>query len=202
MSFQDNHYEIIRGVLHPEVLELMDIEIELLKKVSYAKNKKNEENKFIFSDQQVANSYSRYSPPCVEALSIKLLPLIEKVTGKQLYSSFSYTRIYYKGATMAEHTDRPSCEYAVTINISVDPEPWEIWFNDLNGNRFPILLNPGDLIVYKGGVLPHWRNEYMGKRQTQAFLFYVDQFGEYKDNKYDSRVCLGMPHPAGQRGGI
>jgi hypothetical protein len=102
MSFQENHYEIIRGVLHPEVLEVVDIEMELLKKVTYAKNKKSEENKFIFGDRQVLNSYSRYAPPCIEALSVKLLPLVEKVIGKQLYSSFSYARIYYKGATMIE----------------------------------------------------------------------------------------------------
>lgn len=202
MSFQDNYYEIIRGALHPEVLELVDIEMELLKKVTYAKNKQDEENKFIFSDGQVTNSYSRYAPPCVEALSIKLLPLMEKVIGKQLYSSFSYARIYYNGATMAEHKDRPSCEFATTINISIDPEPWEIWFDDLKGNRFPILLNPGDLIVYKGSVLPHWRNEYLGERQLQAFLFYVDKFGKCKDYKYDRRKCLGMPDPEEYCGGI
>jgi hypothetical protein len=44
----------------------------------------------------------------------------------------------------------------------------------------------------------------MGERQTQAFLFYVDKFGKYKDHKYDRRECLGLPSPGayGFVGGI
>ena len=126
---------------------------------------------------------------------------MEELTDKKLYNTYTYARIYYTGATMAVHTDRPSCEFSATINISVDPEPWEIWFDNLKGDRFPILLNPGDLIVYKGDILPHWRDEYKGERQTQAFLHYVDKFGNYRDYKFDHRPYLGMPPPGGERGG-
>jgi hypothetical protein len=94
---------------------------------------------------------------------------------------------------MAEHTDRPSCEYSCTLNVSIDPEPWEIWFEDLEKKRFPVTLHPGDLIVYKGDILNHWRLPYEGNRQTQAFLHYVDKFGNHRDYKWDHRVYLGLP---------
>jgi hypothetical protein len=94
---------------------------------------------------------------------------------------------------MERHTDRPSCEYSTTINISIDPEPWEIWFETLQGDHKAINLYPGDMIVYKGDTLPHWRTEYKGKRQNQAFLHYVDKRGKYRDYKWDHRAFLGLP---------
>jgi hypothetical protein len=202
MSFQENLYEVVRGALQPQTLQLLDIEFELFKKVTFLKGGQSEENKYMFGDEQVTKSYAHYAVPCFEALSVQLLPLMEEITGKELYNTYTYARIYYNGAIMTEHTDRPSCEFSTTINISVDPEPWEIWFDDLKGNRFPILLNPGDLIVYKGDILPHWRYEYKGERQTQAFLHYVDKFGRFRDYKFDHRPYLGYGPSTGGRGGI
>jgi hypothetical protein len=166
------------------------------------KGGQSEENKFMFGDSQVTNSFAYYSAACFETLSVQMLPMMEEVTGKKLYNTYTYARIYYKGAIMTEHTDRPSCEFSTTVNISVDPEPWEIWFDNLKGERFPIFLEPGDLIVYKGDILPHWRDEYKGERQTQAFLHYVDKFGNYRDYKYDHRPYLGFPPPSGGMGGL
>ena len=202
MSFQENLYEVVRGAIQPQTLELLDIEFELLKRVTYLKGGQSEENKFMFGDSQVTNSFAHYAAPCFEALSVQLLPMMEQITGKQLYNTYTYARIYYNGAIMTEHTDRPSCEFSTTVNISIDQEPWEIWFDNLKGDRFPISLNPGDLIVYKGDILPHWRDEYKGERQTQAFLHYVDKFGKYRDYKFDHRPYLGLPPPNGGRGGL
>jgi hypothetical protein len=202
MSFKDNLYEVVRGAIQPQLLEHLDLEFELLKRVTYMKGGQSEENKFMFGDSQVTNSFAYYSASCFESLSVQLMPLMEKITDKELYNTYTYARIYYNGAVMKEHTDRPSCEFSTTINISVDPEPWEIWFDNLKGDRFPISLNPGDLIVYKGDILPHWRDEYTGERQTQAFLHYVDKFGKYRDYKWDHRPYLGFPPPSGGKGGI
>jgi hypothetical protein len=198
MSFKDNLYEVVRGAISEDLLVHLDTEFELVKKIQYLIGGQSEEDKFMFGDNQVTNSFAHYSAFCFEALSLQLQPLMEEVTGVSLHPTYTYARIYYKGATMAEHIDRPSCEYSTTINISIDPEPWEIWFEDLNKRRFPILLYPGDLIVYKGDVLNHWRDEYKGERQTQAFLHYVDKNGKYQDYKFDKRPYIGLP--AGTRG--
>ena len=202
MSFKDNLYEVVRDAIQPQLLEHLDLEFELLKRVTYMKGGQSEENKFMFGDSQVTKSFAYYSAACFETLGVQMLPMMEEITGKKLYNTYTYARIYYNGAEMKEHTDRPSCEFSATVNISVDPEPWEIWFDNLKGERFPILLEPGDLIVYKGDILPHWRNEYTGERQTQAFLHYVDKFGNYRDYKYDHRQYLGMPPRAGGIGGV
>lgn len=193
MSFKDNLYEVVRGVLHPSLLQHLDISFELIKNVTYFNQNIPIDNTSAFCDKQVKESFSYYSPFCFEALSLQLLPLFKHITNKDLQPTYTYSRIYYNGAEMAEHIDRPSCEYSATVCISNDPEPWDIWFQDLTGNRFPISLEPGDLIVYKGDILPHWRDSYFGKRQVQAFLHYVDSQGNYKDYLFDKRPYLGFP---------
>ena len=190
-NFATDLYEVVRGAVPPEQLQHMDIEFELIKKLQYMQGGQSEENKSMFGDSQVTNSFAYYSALCFEALSLQLQPLMEQITGKKLYPTYTYARIYYNGATMAIHKDRPSCQFSSTVNISIDEDPWEIWFETLNGEHKAVKLWPGDLIVYKGDTLNHWRDAYQGQRQTQAFLHYVDKFGNYRDYKWDHRPYLG-----------
>jgi hypothetical protein len=115
---------------------------------------------------------------------------IEKITNKLLFPTYSYLRIYYKNSILNKHIDRDSCEYSATICIKNDTEPWDIWFETKDNTEKQIFLNPGDMIVYKGMELPHWRNKYENEEQIQVFLHYVDQFGSYKDFKYDKRPIV------------
>jgi hypothetical protein len=190
-NFATDLYEVVRGAVNPEQLQHMDIEFELIKKLQYMQGGQSEENKFMFGDSQVTNSFAYYSALCFEALSLQLQPLMEEITGKKLYPTYTYARIYYNGATMAIHKDRPSCQFSSTVNISIDEDPWEIWFETLNGEHKAVKLWPGDLIVYKGDTLNHWRDAYQGQRQTQAFLHYVDKNGNYRDYKWDHRPYIG-----------
>ena len=157
-SFATDLYEVVRGAIPAEQLEHMDLEFELMRKLQYMQGGQSEENKFMFGDSQVTNSFAYYSALCFEALSLQLQPLMEEITGKKLYPTYTYARIYYNGATMAIHKDRPSCQFSTTVNISIDEEPWEIWFETLTGQKKAIKLWPGDLIVYKGDTLNHWRD--------------------------------------------
>jgi len=190
-NFATDLYEVVRGAIPEQQLQHLDLEFELIRKLQYMANGQSEDNPFAFNDTQISNSFSYYSALPFEALSIQLQPLMEEITGKRLYPTYTYARIYYEGATMAIHKDRPSCEYSTTINISIDEEPWEIWFETLTGEKKAIYLYPGDLIVYKGDTLNHWRDAYKGKRQTQAFLHYVNKYGNYRDYKWDHRPYIG-----------
>jgi hypothetical protein len=190
-NFATDLYEVVRGAVTAEQLQHMDIEFELIKKLQYMQGGQSEENKFMFGDSQVTNSFAYYSALCFEALSLQLQPLMEEITGKKLYPTYTYARIYYNGATMAIHKDRPSCQFSSTVNVSIDEDPWEIWFETLNGEHKAVKLWPGDLIVYKGDTLNHWRDAYQGQRQTQAFLHYVDKNGNYRDYKWDHRPYIG-----------
>ena len=55
-------------------------------------------------------------------------------------------------------------------------------------------LEPGDILIYSGYDLEHWREEFKGKDCGQVFLHYNDAKKKTaKTNKFDGRPFLGLP---------
>jgi len=130
-------------------------------------------------DVQVPKSRSYYSLPICSILLGRMAEKISKLVGKRLKPSYSYCRVYFNGADLKPHTDRPSCEYSVTLNLS-QSHPWTIYMG-----KKGILQQPGDGVVYKGCEIEHSRKEFKGDEYVQVFLHYVDADGPYKDHMYD-----------------
>lgn len=202
MSFKENSYEVIRNAIPQEMVIYINSLIEMGRKLTYLSRglDPNDENlKYMFSDEEsegIKKCFASYGSFCTETLLLFLHKKVEEVTGKELLPTYSYARQYYKGATMAWHMDRETCEYSVTICLSrPEDDLYPIWFesNDSPPKNLEIILNPGDMIVYSGIKLPHWREEYTGEVMTQAFLHYVDANGPYKNHIFDQRPYLGFP---------
>lgn len=197
MSFKEEGYEVLRGVLSEQLLEYLKIQFQILRKNVYIGNNVPddlEETKFAFNDPQIKHSFAHYSPFLSETLLLQLQPLVEKTTGLRLSPSYTYSRIYYEGAEMIIHKDRPSCEYSVTLCITEDKDhPWPIYFKNRKDQDVAIHLKPGDMVVYSGCELSHWRLPFEGKEQMQTFLHYINADGPNADWIYDKREYLGRP---------
>lgn len=146
-------------------------------------------------DQVPADAHSTYADPLTECLLVMIQPLVEEVVGKKMLPAYSYYRNYRAGAELTPHTDRPSCEYTVSICLafSYDDESYR-W--PLTVGEQDITMNPGDLVIYKGAELNHARVPFPGSERavhSQAFLHYIAADGEYTDEKYDKRPALGFP---------
>lgn len=195
MSFKLKKYQIVRNAVSNELCYYLSNAFELSRNYTYI-NKNIDPNsvneKFKFNDDQVPISFSLYSPMFLETLSFCLNPIVNEISGIDLLPSYTYGRIYYNGSSMPPHTDRPSCEYSVTVNLFNDPDPWEIYFKTVEDEVVPILLYPGDMIVYKGEELLHWRNVYQGDKVIQAFCHYVDSNGPHKRFLFDTRPYYGF----------
>lgn len=145
-------------------------------------------------DAQVPNAHSKYADPAMETVLLTLLPLMEKTTGLELNPTYSYYRIYYPGDELEKHKDRPSCEISCTLcfNFSYNNYEWPIY---MEGNG--VVLNPGDMIVYRGTELEHWRDRFdindENAWHVQGFFHYVDKNGIHADWKYDKRDSIGLP---------
>jgi hypothetical protein len=188
-DFENNGYIVLRNVIDKNLLEYMANQIKLTEKIlCFEKNVKPTE--YAFCDSQTRTSFAYYSSLTTETLLEVLQDKIEKTVNKKLFPTYSYLRIYYQNSILNKHTDRPSCEYSATICITLDKEPWDIWFETKNQENVKVALEPGDLIIYKGMELPHWRDLYENKEQIQVFLHYVDQNGEHSEYKYDKRPML------------
>jgi hypothetical protein len=199
MSFELNGYEIVNHAISKETANLLSLEFNMVRDNVFLLNHVDL-NQVGFNNDSIEKCFAWYGAYCFESLLLMVKPIVEKVVGKTLHPTYSYARIYYNGAIMKVHKDRPSCEYSATITIDVDETgPWDIWMENLNGETNPIKIPVGSMVVYQGGKLKHWREEYKGTKQIQAFLHYVDADGEYASNMYDGRVGLGMPGGLSER---
>jgi len=192
MSFKENKYQIVRNVLSRELLEYINLNFEIHENAHYHVNPPTEETPYPFGDPQSPNSFAWYGSIHSDALLQFLKPTIEQITDTQLYESYSYARNYYHGSILEKHIDRPSCEYSATICISKDAD-WEIFIENFDGVAAGVELYPGDMIVYRGDLLNHWRLPYQGKTHRQVFIHYVNSNGKYKNYKFDCRPKLGLP---------
>tara|TARA_R110000822_G_scaffold279829_1_gene401535 strand:- start:290 stop:658 length:369 start_codon:yes stop_codon:yes gene_type:complete len=114
---------------------------------------------------------------------------MEKNTNLKLIETYSYARLYKKGDILEEHKDRISCAISATMNLGGDVWPIHM---ELPNKKIKIFkLNPGDLLIYKGDKLKHWRNSLKGNLCGQVFLHYNNS--ENTENKYDGRPHLGVP---------
>ena len=159
-----------------------------------------------FTDKQVMGDYSKYGDLIFDTLLIRNLPRMENLTGLDLVPTYSYHRLYTTGSELTRHKDRPSCEISTTLclgydvsNIDREKYPnwnWPMFVGPKSGEEgtkgLPINLNPGDMIIYRGCDLEHWREPFAGLNHAQVFLHYYEKNDEY-NNLYDGRAVLGLP---------
>jgi hypothetical protein len=161
----------------------------------------------VWNDEQVPNTYSHYSDIAMETLLLAVQPIMEKQTGLKLIPTYSYARIYKKGDVLHRHKDRFSCEISTTLNLGGDKWPIYIekdpkkggvvegkgYISD-NTKGIKVDLKPGDMLVYRGNMLEHWREEFKGTDCGQVFLHYNNASTKgAKDNIFDKRKHLGLP---------
>lgn len=142
-------------------------------------------------DQGIGTHDMQYAYAPFESLMVEIQPIIEQICDKKLYPTYSLVRIYQKGNKLIKHTDRPSCEYSVTACIDNIGGSWAIWVEGYNGEEYEVFLEPGDILVYKGCDLVHWRDVFEGQEQMQCFMHYVDKDGPNASCKWDFRNGLG-----------
>jgi hypothetical protein len=213
MSFKENKYTVIKKAISEDLAKFCYDYFMMKRKVAKTMFDSQYISQFstefgVWNDSQVPETYSHYSDIAMETLLVKLLPIMEKETELKLNPNYSYARIYKKGDILKRHKDRFSCEISTTLNLG--GEEWPIYINpdetegniDENGKYISskaqgvkINLHPGDMLVYRGNLLEHWRDAFTGIDCGQVFLHYnnIETEGS-KENIYDKRPHLGLPN--------
>tara|TARA_R100001015_G_scaffold18501_2_gene11810 strand:- start:99 stop:773 length:675 start_codon:yes stop_codon:yes gene_type:complete len=200
MNFKKDRYIIIKEAI-PELIARFLTDYLLLKReVSYtmfkygvADNTTTEWGRW--DDDQVPGTYSHYSDVAMETLLAWMHPIMKKHTGLDLAPMYSYTRIYRKGDELERHKDRPSCAISTTMALGFD-KPYPIYLDPTGGANskgIEVNLNPGDMLVYRGCDLEHWRKPFEGEDCVQVFLHYNEKGTFTEHDKYDGRFHLGLP---------
>jgi len=191
MSFQDKKYQVIKKAVSYDLANFI-LNYFLLKRDAVEfmyKNNIHAESSLLgtWKDEQIPNTYSHYADFVMETLLVKMLPVMKKNTELDLVPTYSYARAYKKGDILKRHKDRPSCEISTTIHLGGDQ--WSIFIEEEE-----VVLEVGDMLVYSGCELEHWRKPFEGNICGQVFLHYNHLNGKFANsNKFDNRPMLGLP---------
>lgn len=180
--FHNNGYVYLENFLDKSVCQQYVDEMNKL--INEGKSKK---------DTQSPLSEALGHTALFDSLLEQLTPQMETATGKKLFPTYSYARLYRPGDDLKIHRDRPACEISATITLGFEGNPWSIWMgydeNKINCKSIPMKI--GDAVVYKGQEMWHWREKYVeGQWQAQVFIHYVDAEGPNAEWKFDKRKCL------------
>jgi hypothetical protein len=215
MSFKTKKYQVIRQALSKELANFIFNYMMLQRDAvdfMMKNNKVNPANPFMGNrvDHQIPGAYSKYGDWVMETLLMFMIPIMKAKTGMELLPTYSYTRLYEKGNILHRHKDRPSCEISTTLHLGGDE--WPIYMdptgadNIVSGSETTTIVKPGapkgtridlkvgDMLIYSGCDLEHWREPFQGNVCSQVFLHYNHANGPFaKTNLLDGRPLLGVP---------
>lgn len=145
-------------------------------------------------DDQVPGSRGIYGDPLFDALLARFCGRVAEAVDRRLFPTYSYVRIYPRGAVLAPHTDRDECEYTLSVTIgTAAATPWALHVSSPDSLHESITTEVGDGAVFQGIDNEHWRDPLEADWAVQAFFHYVDADGPYAHLKNDSRPALGLP---------
>ena len=211
MSFKTNNFLVIKKAIEPKVAEFVYNYFLMKRQVARTMFDDRFISPFttewgVWNDEQVPNTYSHYGDVAMETLLLAVQPIMEKQTKLKLIPTYAYARIYKNGDVLHRHKDRFSCEISTTLNLGGDPWPIYIEKNPKKGGLkegkyvsdytkgTKVVLQPGDMLVYKGNILEHWRDAFDGQDCGQVFLHYNNKATKgSEDNIFDNRPHLGLP---------
>ena len=213
MSFKKNKYQVLRSAISKDLAAFCYKYLQISAEADHwmLNNSVTHAGNLLignFNDPQVPNSYAKYADRVMETLLVDTIKVMQKKTGLKLVPTYSYTRLYRTGNILNRHKDRPSCEISTTLNLGGDP--WPIYIDPTGANNViheykgiikpgapkgvEVNLKPGDMLIYSGCDLEHWREPFQGKLCGQVFLHYNHADGRFaKTNLYDKRPMLGIP---------
>jgi len=212
--FKKNKYTIVRQAISNDLAAFIANYFSMQKQVydtckatRYFSPFENIIGNYENDEEQIPNTYSQYGNMAMETLMLKIQPVMEKATGLKLYPTYTYARIYKKGDVLKRHKDRFSCEISTTMNLGGDDWPLYlepdsskggtkegVGYVSENTKGVQVDLKPGDMMVYRGMELEHWRNKFKGKECIQVFLHYNNRKTPgTKENIFDKRPHLGLP---------
>ena len=128
------------------------------------------------NDGQVERRMGIHNESVTAALHLRLTKLVSLITGEDLKPSYAYLGCYLDGAELKPHTDRPQCQFNLSIVFDMSdeqgqmPEPWPIFLKK-NNKTTAVNLAIGSGLLYRGTELEHWR-EPLPKGQRAIVCFY------------------------------
>lgn len=205
-DYRTNDYAVLRAAAPPQVARnfLSVVYGSMIRQAGGLKN-------FVLQEPRVNTQrgyeFYGYRLPMVMSFHWGLTSRISVIAGRPLLPTFVFFRVYMKGDRLLVHSDRPSCEHALSLTLGYsDNETWPLEIGDVshqfediaddpktdNFGEEPfstVMLDPGDALLYRGVNRRHARMIPNPNRwSAHLFLFWVDADGPFKDMAFDRKT--------------
>ena len=203
-NFKKDGYVLIKNFLSKEMADFFYYYIKMeagkrnfLDEINYFRDKES----FIyrefgeFTDKQCPGAFSRYGDLVFDSLLTYKIDEVKSATGLELAPNYTYHRLYVTDQVLHPHKDRLSCNISATICMGYDNRNLDYEYNwPIYMEEKPVYMKPGDLVVYRGCDLNHYRDSFLGLNHAQVFLHWHDVNDPMFKNKkpFDGRPILGL----------
>jgi hypothetical protein len=160
-------------LLLPETCQLLSKRIHILQTAGKLKK-----------CDQCPSSQWVYEDACYAEVHKLLSEQLSKLLGIELIATFNAVRLYSHRANLPKHRDREACEFSLSVPIDyAGDEQWPLCLADKQEDELghAVSLAIGDGVMLQGAKVYHWRRPLKNQWQIQAFFFFVDAAGEFKD---------------------
>lgn len=225
-KFMFDRYVVLKNLIPKDIIN-MTLDNWKAHEHSESSGLYREENDITYKNpaSSIGKSTAQYSAPWAIGLHNWLHQELKRHIDLDLGITYAYSRKYERGAYLGSHLDRPSCEISATLCLdykSDDGSPWPIWLrNDKNyiteeaetvknesqdysqrerkkNGCKQLLLEPGDVLLYQGPNIPHWRDYFLGEYSYHIFVHFYNRRSEmrrlekfYKDGKLGDEGIAG-----------
>ncbi|MEZ5893457.1 MAG: hypothetical protein R3C58_10015 [Parvularculaceae bacterium] len=205
-KFRENDYAIIRNAAPAEVARNF-LSVIHGSMVRYPGGLE----RFVLKEPRVNTrqgyEFYGYRLPMVMTFHWAMTSRISEIVGRPLLPTFVFFRVYMQGDRLLVHSDRQSCEYALTLSLGYsDDEIWPLEIGDIShryeeiandpkrddfgGEPYStVMLEPGDAMLYRGVNRRHARmTPNPNKWSAHLFLFWVDAEGPFQNFAFDQKT--------------
>jgi hypothetical protein len=180
-SFTDNGYVVIKNFIPKDIVQLtLD---------NWKVFEESETFDGILKYESYCKSFGSYCFPPAVGMHFYVKEKMKDFLDIRLKETYPFARKYTRDADLARHKDRPSCEISMTTCLDYktdNKKPWEICLDAKS--MVQCSLDVGDILIYRGFEIPHWREKLEGDYSYHMFLHYYDMDGELESIiDYDGR---------------
>jgi hypothetical protein len=167
----ENRYIILKTILHPFQLAAIRRYYRAMVKEGY----------FSFGDEEWPLRFFAGNDLIARFYHEQLTALMCKIIGEVVRPTFTFFASYRPGAILPPHRDREECEFSISFLLDYVPEPedlcsWPIFVESPKGSgqSIPVHLGIGDLLLYRGRELRHYRNAFQEGEVSTTWLFFYE----------------------------
>jgi len=139
------------------------------------------------SDEYIEKATTVMNHPDHKLLCVSVKQKIENMLGLELFPAYYVNHYYGIGSILGAGAGKRSREYTLCLQISSNLETdWPLLLVNESEETFPILLNPGDAVLYKGLELAAYTSPLPSRHNVEGTT------GLFNDDTYCHRMFFNF----------